>query len=109
MSNAIRVGLRFAKNSALMKDHEVRIRDAIEFASCNLIVRYGINILEVSFDNKYNCCDIELTCKEKNIKDFSNIARRLRGIAAYLCKKYPEEYNSMKVGTRLFYYWVYYD
>ena len=106
MANTLQVKIRFRNAKTRMKDHKEHVKEAIEFAQCNLWQRFRIKISDISFNDEYNRCNITLTCKERDIHEFYNIQRRLRGISAYLCKKYPEEYEHLKSGTRLFNYWV---
>ena len=106
MANTLQVKIRFRNAKTRMKDHKEHVKEAIEFAQCNLWQRFRIKISDVSFSDEYNYCDITLTCKEHDIHEFSNIPMRLKGVSAYLYKNYPEEYNQLKSGTRLFDYWV---
>ena len=106
MANTLQVKIRFRNAETRMRDHKEHVKEAIEFAQCNLWQRSRIKISNVSFNDEYNYCGITLTCKEHDIYVFSNIPMRLEGISAYLYKNYPEEYNQLKSGTRLFNYWV---
>lgn len=106
MANTLQVKIRFRNAGTRMKDHKEHVKEAIEFAQCNLWQRLRIKISDVSFNDECNYCSITLTCKERDIYEFSNIPVMLKGISAYLFKNYSEEYNQSKSGTRLFNYWV---
>ena len=106
MANTLQVKIRFRNAWTRMKDHKEHIKEAIEFAQCNLWQRYRIKISDVSFNDECNYCNITLACKEHDIHEFSNIPMRLKGVSTYLFKNYQEEYNQLKSGTRLFDYWV---
>lgn len=82
-------------------DSFIDMREAIDFASCNLKQRYGITIGSIDFTNT-RCCKIVLDIPDEIAIGF-NIGHHLRGIAAYLLKKSDNKdiYAKNKVGNRL--------
>ena len=77
------------------------VREAIEFAACNLKQRYGVTIGPIEFTG--NCYyKIVLDIPDEIAIGF-NIGHHLRGISAYLLKKSDNKdiYAKNKVGNRL--------
>ena len=82
-------------------DYIQDIREAAKFAGLNLFSRYEIQLQYpmLSADGKVY---VEVRIPDSRIDSFS--VRQLRGISAYMLKKYPERYRDYTVGTRLLTY-----
>ena len=82
-------------------DSFMDIREAIEFAACNLKQRYGVTIGSIEFTG--NCYYKMVMDIPDEIAIRFNIGHHLRGISAYLLKKSDNKdiYAKNKIGNRL--------
>ena len=94
------VQLDFADPMIDASDNIEYIREAVEFAKCNLLSRHGI-LLEPPIITEFNRVVIEVKVPEDKNENFS-IGKRLRGIPAYLLRTYPEKFH--KQNNRVFFY-----
>ena len=82
-------------------DSFMDIREAIEFAACNLKQRYGVTIgpIECTGDCHFR---MAIDIPDKMVSQFK-IGNHLRGISDYLLKKskHKDIYSRNKIGTRL--------
>lgn len=94
------VQLDFADPTINASDNIDYIREAVEFAKCNLLSRHGI-LLEPPIITEFNRVVIEVKVPEDKNENFST-GKRLRGIPAYLLRTYPEKFH--KQNNRIFFY-----
>ncbi len=94
------VQLDFADSTIDTSDNIDYIREAVEFAKCNLLSRHGI-LLEPPIITEFNRVVIEVKVPEDKIENFS-IGKRLKGIPGYLLRTYPEKFH--KQNNRVFFY-----
>ena len=94
------VQLDFADSTIDTSDNIDYIREAVEFAKCNLLSRHGI-LLEPPIITEFNRVVIEVKVPEDKNENFST-GKRLSGISAYLLRTYPEKFH--KQNNRLFHY-----
>lgn len=88
----------FVKSGINIQDYRDELITAIKHARLNLESRFGIDFQYMEFSEAGSVSVV--------FKDSHNLlnAHRLRGISAYLLKKYPEKFKPLRIGTRLFYY-----
>lgn len=88
----------FVKSGINMQDFRDELITAVKHARLNLESRFGIDFQYIEFS--------EVGSMSVVFKDPNNLlnAHRLRGISAYLLKKYPDTFKPLRIGTRLFYY-----
>ena len=88
-----------AKHGVDWTELEKYVVEAVEYAKCNLLTRYGIKISWVStlFGNY-------IKVEMPSDADFSNPGNRLRGISRYLLEHHKDIFEKYKVGTRLLWF-----
>lgn len=89
----------FAKTVTNWTEVEKYLIEAVEYARCNLLTRYGIKIHWVSFQR-----DFVIVADMPSDANFSNPGCRLSGISRYLLKHHKDIFEKYKVGTRLLWY-----
>ena len=88
-----------ARHNASWPELEKYVVEAVEYAKCNFLTRYGIKISWVPtlFGNY-------IKVEMPSDANFSNPGCRLRGISRYLLKEYKDIFEKYKVGTRLLWF-----
>ena len=89
----------FAKPVTNWTEVEKYLIEAVEYARCNLLMRYGIKIHWVSFQ-----CHFVIIANMPSDANFQNPGSRLSGISRYLLKHHKDIFEKYKVGTRLLWY-----
>ena len=89
----------FAKPVTNWTEVEKYLIEAVEYARCNLLMRYGIKIHWVSFQR-----DFVIVADMPSDANFQNPGSRLSGISRYLLKHHKDIFKKYKVGTRLLWY-----
>lgn len=92
----------FAKPAVDWTKFEKYLIEAVEYAKCNLLTRYGIKLSWVS--NLFDPYGFYIIVDLPPDADFSNPGSRLRGISCYLLKHHKDIFEKYKVGTRLLWY-----
>ena len=103
----MKVFISFANSKIVPRQYFTELRKAIEYAHWNLGSRFGVTLSEPRLAlNGYGMV-IDVTIPD----DFEDKThgpfipgRRLRGISAYLLKKWPDVFKPYLVGSRLLYY-----
>ena len=90
--------ISFAKAGINMQDYRDELITAVKHARLNLESRFWIDFQYMVFTDTGSVSIV--------FQDPNNLlnAHRLRGISAYLLKKYPDKFKPLLNGTRLFYY-----
>lgn len=90
--------ISFAKAGINMQDYRDELITAVKHARLNLESRFWIDFQYMEFTDTGSVSIV--------FQDPNNLlnAHRLRGISAYLLKKYPDKFKPLLNGTRLFYY-----
>lgn len=101
MARTRRFRIEFVHPDLRAADHILDLCEAAEFAGLNLLSRYDIR-LRPPMQSLEGKVYVEVTMPDSMAEKFS--VRQLRGISAYLLKKYPERYREYTVGTRLLTY-----
>ena len=101
MARTRRFRIEFVHPDLRTADHILDLCEAAEFAALNLFSRYEIR-LRPPMQSLEGKVYVEVTMPDSMAEKFS--VRQLRGISAYLLKKYPERYREYTVGTRLLTY-----
>ena len=81
------------------------IEEAVLYTSHNLALRHNCTVttpLQRTECLPDRAVRLYLLTESEDIT-IDNMGRHLRGISAYLLKKWPDKYNKYKRGTRLFY------
>lgn len=89
----------FAKPVTNWTEVEKYLIEAVEYARCNLLMRYGIKIHWVSSQHYF-----VIVADMPSDANFQNPGRRLSGISRYLLKHHKDIFEKYKVGTRLLLY-----
>ena len=96
------VQLDFANQSIRAIDHIQNIRKSAEYASLNLLSRYGVR-LQMPMPTPNDTVIVDLMIPEKVAGSFA-IGNHLRGISDYLLKHCDNQYQEYLVGKRLLIY-----
>ena len=92
----------FAKRGADWTEVEKYVVEAVEYAKCNLLTRYGIKISWVPMPTLLgNYIKVEMPSSDAN---FSNPGCRFRVISRYLLKEHKDIFEKYKVGNRLLWF-----
>ena len=96
-----RVCIDFASPAIFAAEYFDRLKEAVYGVSCNLWIRHKTRI-RINKEGEYLVV-LTLQIPDDSAESFS-FGRHLRGIAQYLLRDYPEEFEQYRVGNRLLVY-----
>lgn len=91
--------VQFAKSGVDWAEVKKYVEEAVEYARCNLLTRYGVKISWVS--TRVGCY---IKVEMPSDANFSNPGCRLSGISRHLLKEHKDIFEKYKVGTRLLWF-----
>lgn len=91
--------LDFAKPGVDWSEYKRYLKEAVKYASCNLLTRHGIKIDWVAFPHGFY-----IIANMPFDANFKNPGRRFKGIGIHLLRAHGDIFEELLVGTRLLYY-----
>ena len=101
MEKKVQIDLASKKSTASANYAE--IKEAIENASLGLFSKYSVQIVDVLAINGTIVMSMRIP---DDIVETFNIGNHMRGVSAYLLKKYNDKFSNLVVGKRLLNYTV---